>query len=85
MALLIRWLPLLLVLGCGEGLVERGYRGEVRFAYSGQVTTAGRSVDFTHPLRASLFWSTETDEASLDDIWWSSRPSRCADGEAEDD
>ncbi|MCA9547325.1 MAG: hypothetical protein KC613_23140, partial [Myxococcales bacterium] len=71
MALLSGWARraalALALLGCGDGLVERGYRGEVLFHYTGQVTTAGRTVDFAHPLRASLFWSTETDEAGLDD------------------
>jgi hypothetical protein len=56
-----------LLLSCGDALVEQGYRGEALFQFTGQITTAGRTVDFEAPLRASVFWSPEVREAELDD------------------
>ncbi len=55
------------VAACGDPVVERGYRGAVQHHLTGQVITAGGPVDFDAPLRASIFWSTETDEAEVGD------------------
>ena len=62
-ALLLALAP---VVGCGDALVERGYRGVPLHTFEGQITTVEGDGTFEHPLRASVFWSPsgETTAAS---------------------
>ncbi|MEZ4434265.1 MAG: hypothetical protein R3F65_17815 [bacterium] len=46
----------LALVGCGDGLLDDGYRGEPRFTYAGQMATSGAEPIYTHPLRAGIFW-----------------------------
>ncbi len=57
-------LALAVTLGCGDGLVERGFRGDPLFSFEGLVTFWGlfQGVD---EFRASVFWS-KTGEPTLE-------------------
>lgn len=44
------------LLGCGDGLLDAGYRGEPLFHFEGRVATDGSPLTATGPLRAGVFW-----------------------------
>lgn len=46
----------LVLTGCGDALVERGYRGEPLYTFTGQIAAASGGA-FEHPVRAAVFWS----------------------------
>ncbi len=57
----MRWLCLLTLLTCGDPVVEKGFRGEPRFSFTGEVATANSETTFEHALRAAVFWSVDGD------------------------
>lgn len=49
----------LALLSCGDAVVERGFRGEALFTFTGEVASVNSETTFDHPLRAALFWSAD--------------------------
>lgn len=65
---LTRWLAPLALLACGDGLVERGYKGEPLHQFSGQLTSVGGQLTPGLVLRAAIFWSPDGSTDLSDDL-----------------